>query len=775
MKYIDKFLNFLKTDRNTFLTYILSLITVYIVVDRIIELIFMGLTGVASAYWGPIGYTLALACPVFAFLFSYASKFVKGSKMKKSFFYVYCISLYIIALSMFVQWMNAGFWAFLTFVPNFTYIVADFSDLIQPAFSALAIFLPVATFWPLFKFLFFGVNDTKKWLDSIEDYGGIDLSPASADLGPYSCSTILCKDKDTGKSVKIPETRRYESTLIVGGSGTGKTSMVFEPMIARDLEKKHFYKEVAKEMAFTALKTGLATVNNPYDNEYMNKNFSLNMIKSNPNKSKLFNAYMKKLVYYSSGDNIIYRDLGITYLAPDFESTSRMIDVANNYNVPYNLIDPADSNSIGINPFTHNDPVKTAVSISSILYGMYTATHVTAEEAFRQNVVTQVVENLCIILKELYPRTHDGALPNLEDLLKLLNDFDLVEDLCKQLESIEELAKRYEIQLTYFKKNFYRNSSGRQETEKYIQSAVSLLDNLLRYPGVKNILCNRTNNIDFDKALQTGAVTFVCTRRGDLGPTVNRAFGLFFILLMQHSVLTRPGNEKSRIPHFLYLDEFPTFMCGATSPIFTMYRKYRVGTVISAQGLSQFGASGKDNYREIILGNCSTKLVFGGNTPDENKWWELEFGKHREWQWNDTYDTAKGQYDPKYSGIKWGWKEYFQADKLSKMKFKECAYKVKNAKGKPEIGGGKVDFLESKYKQKQNDKSFNFYKFNNSIHDDKKQSTQGIKTSKRDSFIDDSDGDFDPIQNDVVDGYLFMNSTDGISIDLKKKKKKKEN
>ena len=31
--------------------------------------------------------------------------------------------------------------------------------------------------------------------------------------------------------------------LVVGLSGTGKTSMVYEPMIARDIEKKYFFKE----------------------------------------------------------------------------------------------------------------------------------------------------------------------------------------------------------------------------------------------------------------------------------------------------------------------------------------------------------------------------------------------------------------------------------------------------------------------------------------------------------------------------------------------------
>ena len=38
LKYIDKFLKFLKTDRNTFVTYILTLISAYILIDRLVEL-----------------------------------------------------------------------------------------------------------------------------------------------------------------------------------------------------------------------------------------------------------------------------------------------------------------------------------------------------------------------------------------------------------------------------------------------------------------------------------------------------------------------------------------------------------------------------------------------------------------------------------------------------------------------------------------------------------------------------------------------------------------
>ena len=41
-----------------------------------LHLLLIIITGVATDYFGPIKYTLAFACPVFAFLFSMSSKFV---------------------------------------------------------------------------------------------------------------------------------------------------------------------------------------------------------------------------------------------------------------------------------------------------------------------------------------------------------------------------------------------------------------------------------------------------------------------------------------------------------------------------------------------------------------------------------------------------------------------------------------------------------------------------------------------------------------------------
>ena len=82
MKIIDKFLKKLGTSRNTFATYVLTLLTVYLAVDRIVEFMLMLFTGVSYSYWGPLMYTFALACPIFAFLFSGSSEFASTKKRK---------------------------------------------------------------------------------------------------------------------------------------------------------------------------------------------------------------------------------------------------------------------------------------------------------------------------------------------------------------------------------------------------------------------------------------------------------------------------------------------------------------------------------------------------------------------------------------------------------------------------------------------------------------------------------------------------------------------
>ena len=771
MKYIDKFLKKLNTDRNTFATYVLTLVTAYIVIDRVVEMLLMAFTGVSYSYWGPIQYCLALACPCFAFAFSATSKFARTKGYKITLFYVFITAFYVIAISMFTQWLNMGAWLLLLSVPNYAELITEFSDLVTPAFISLSLYLPLVTIYPFFKWVYFKVKDDPLKLRSLWDFRGIDLSDKKVGHGPYTCEVYVCSDDDFDRKVIMPEASRYQSLFVCGGSGTGKTSLIYEPLIAKDIERKQFFREASKELGFTALKTRLAIINKPYDNDYLNKNFNLNMLTPVPEKENLYNTYLKKMILGSINGETIYRDLGLTLIAPDNEVIEHMTDVCKNFGIDYNIIDPAFSNSIGLNPFVYDDPAKIAVMISSVLKAMFLVTHDDPEEAYRGDVSTQAIENVTILLKEIYPKMNEGALPNLEDLLKLFTNFELIEKMCEIMAHDEKLKEKYSIQLTYFKKYFYKNAPGKEEIEKYIYTAVSQLDNLLRIPGIKPILCNRHNNINFDEFLKEGKMTFVCTRRGDLGAAGHKAFGLFFLISMQDAVLRRPGNEATRIPHFLYIDEFADFVCRATEPMFTLYRKFKVATTISVQSLSQLEIHGqKENYRSLILSNCANKIFTGNADYNELEWWSNELGAHREWSYTNSIDTSKLEYDPKYSNVAWKYVENVKAGKLGALTLGKCAYKIKGDKGRLQGGTGKFEFLQAKYKEPQKIKTYDFTKYlngNATVTDEDTNKSQKKFDLKNLDFMDEKD-EFNPVQTDVTDSRYLFDNEDAIIVNFKK-------
>ena len=626
----------------------------------------------------------------------------------------------------------------------------------------------------IFNFLYFGVNDSKDMTRSIWDYSGIDLSDKKQGHGPYTCEVFLCQDSETSKMITIPEASRYQSMFVCGGSGSGKTSLIYEPLIARDLDRKYFFREVSKEMGFTALKTGIAVLNKPYDNDYLNTNFNLNMLVPSSGNEDVYKAYMKKMILDSSTE-ITYKNCGITVLSPDREISDHMISVCKNFGLSYNIIDPSDKNSIGLNPFIYDDTNKIAITISSVLKSMFDISKDESSENYRESIVIQAIENMAILLKEMYPRMNEGMLPNLEDMLKMFTNFDLVEKMCEILAHNEELRNKYSIQLAYFKKNFYKNGIGRENTERYIDIAISQLDKLLRLPGVKSILCNRNKNINFDNMLANGDITFVCTRRGDLGASSHKAFGLFFLISMQNAILRRPGTEKSRVPNFLYIDEFPDFICKATEPIFTMYRKYKIGTTISAQNLEQLEPSNsKESFRKTILSNCASKIFTGGATIEELEWWGNEFGQKREWSFGNTIDFKTMEYDSKHGNVDWKFVPYFKPGKLQSFGVKDCAYKIRGANGKPMAGQGKLSFLESKYKEPKKIKQFDFGKYSDGVTTETEDNND-LSSKKRFDLknldFKDERNEFNPVQTDTTDSNYLFDNEDAIVVNFKNKKK----
>lgn len=726
----------LKINLNEMVGYALAIVSVILAADRLIEFVRVFITGEFSVYWSPIGYTLALFTCIAGYSIMCASPMCVTLTHPMKFFVFFSLCFYGIFLGMLAQWSNELIWFCLMNLSNFRYIAVNMPEIISPAVAGLSVILPLSTVRGRWKYYIGNVVDgDDDWIESFEDFKGFKLEfKKKKDTVPeaFQCNAPICVDDKTGKVISIPEKKRFEATLVEGATGTGKTSTIVEPMCANDIEKKYFFRELSKKLGYNALQAGLATLTVPYSNEYLNRNFTLNFLKPRDGRVHEYKDYVKDMVTFVSPENeVYYRGLGFTVVAPDNACIERIRKVATAYDMDVDVIDPMDPSSYGINPFTGKDPAKVAAIISTVLKGMYESENAGGDNVFFANVTQQAFENLAILLKLVYPKMHNGEIPTLEDMLDILNNFDLAEEMCEVLKKDPKLSEDYKSLIGYFEKNFYKPpvnihgyeiastyGSGRKETEKFVYGAITQLDNFLRHPGVKRVLCSRNNNIDLDKALQNGEIITACTRQGDLGEIHQKAFGMFVILSFKDAVLRRPGDENTRTPHFIYIDEFPLYVNKDTEAFFTLFRKYRCGTLITIQNLSQLTKKHSLAYfKDVIITNTKTQIIFGDMTAEEADFWQKELGSYKKWTYRaeKIYDDkdekdVKSQTEALMKPEKQQ-KDYYKAGKIVNLKFKQCIYKTKTSSGKTIVGRGMADFINKKYYESHKCSKFDFELF----------------------------------------------------------------
>ena len=725
----------LKINTNEFFAYIFGAIALVLGADRLTQYFRVFFVGEFTSYWSIWGYILAMACPVIAYILLCASPKRKTLRDPMRYFVFFSLVLYAIVIGMIAQWTNEIMWYVLMVTSNFGIIAHYMPEMIAPAVGGISVLPAFFTFKVMWNYYIGNVVDgDQDWIESFEDFKGFKLEAAAAKKElprAYFCDAPICIDEKTGKMSSIPEKVRFEATLVEGATGTGKTATIVEPMCASDIEHKYFFRELSKKMAYHALATGMAEINVPYDNDYLNSNFNLSYLTPRSGRETEYKNYMKDMIRYEDPDTheLFYRSIGFTLVAPDNACIERVQKVAKAYNMPVDIIDPTDPNSFGINPFTGKDPAKIAAIISTVLKAMNDADG-GKDDTFFQNVAQQAFENLAILLKLIYPRMHNGDVPTLEDMLAILNNFDIAEEMCEVLKKDTKLAEEYSSLIGYFEKNFYKPpvnihgyeiassyGSGRKKTEEVVYGAITQLDNFLRNPGVKRVLCSRKNNINFDKALQEGEIITACTRQGALGEIHQRAFGMFFILSFKDAVLRRTGVEDSRTPHFVYIDEFPLYVNKDVEAFFTLFRKYRCGTLITIQNLSQLSRVKSLDFRDIVLTNTKSQIVFGDLTAAESEFWSKEMGTKKKWNYRTTkiIDTTVPEGDKAqteaFMASKKDTVENYKATKIFNLKFKQCVYRTKDKKGGRVVGLGATDFIKADYYKEHSMSKYDFESF----------------------------------------------------------------
>ena len=112
---------------------------------------------------------------------------------------------------------------------------------------------------------------------------------------------------------------------------------------------------------------------------------------------------------------------------------------------------------------------------------------------------------------------------------------------------------------------------------------------------------------------------------------------------------------------------------------------------------------------------------------------------------------------------------------MQALKFKAILYKTKDIKGSTKVGDAVVDFLESRYKEKQKIKTFNFDKYNKGETLDQKSNNKNQDKFNYDSDNPDNPNDLNPVQYpDIGLSYEFEPEDPITKLNTKKSKNKKK-
>ena len=176
----------------------------------------------------------------------------------------------------------------------------------------------------------------------------------------------------------------------------------------------------------------------------------------------------------------------------------------------------------------------------------------------------------------------------------------------------------------------------------------NIINEFLLMPANREIFCSQ-QSIDFDRALANGEVT-VCNYNLASGDTDAVAFGLFFLLSFNNAVLSRPGNENTRIPHFFYVDELPVLIHPSLEKNFSLFRKFRVSMMVAIQTLDQMEKNEITKYLKGVILGCAHIIVFGRSSLSDMEIFSSLAGVRdvTEVQ-TSTTETALSDNDPHFS------------------------------------------------------------------------------------------------------------------------------
>lgn len=467
------------------------------------------------------------------------------------------------------------------------------------------------------------------------------------DYAEYQYDLVIAKALDTGHDILIKMADRFVHILINGASGTGKTSSVFLPAIARDMDQRLKNRIERTKRLIKMLISRHVYMEGPITS------FDESRIKAKPGYEKDLENLYKNIP-----------DCGITVLAPNNAIIMTILELADARRERVNVIDPAMSieyekfksyKKTGINPFfvpsnlSEEEKEIWLVDVANMFAEILVAVNERSgkSEVYFTDITKSILNYtaiLCMLARNIKGEQTNimeirDCITNPNELKPFINIIEkhynikvIVQSKTKDrgngqvsAEDIYGNSRSAVQQMKSAKENPYYPAIYFAKTELLGDGSTSmfeqarglrnLINKFLNDPRIRELLMvEREERLDFDAMLSKNQITVVNSAL-EFGGEKSTAVGLFFLLNFRMAVVRRPGGYRS--PHFLWTDETSQYMHPIIEDFITLFRQYQVSCGFAIQGLEQFEKNDLTKYLKGVFNKIGTQFVFGRISPDE--------------------------------------------------------------------------------------------------------------------------------------------------------------
>lgn len=162
----------------------------------------------------------------------------------------------------------------------------------------------------------------------------------------------------------------------------------------------------------------------------------------------------------------------------------------------------------------------------------------------------------------------------------------------------------------FFLNEVVGTGKGRTPMRETATALRSRVHSVLGDPIIERLFCAGPPTLSLSKAINEGAMIFVCTRKGDLTQDGARLLGNYILTLTHRTMQERVSMDpKDMMPCFLYYDEFQNALSGGYNEILAAMldenRKYKLGVHLAT---TRFGHINTD-MGDAILSCSESKLI----------------------------------------------------------------------------------------------------------------------------------------------------------------------